>query len=161
MMTLEEYKNHLINFCRHACDNTEVKIKERKSELESKYSDLFLQKVIDDTNDFINDIMNSDTLKYGYCSFPLEDDTTNYISFNLTGGWFTDILFTDLNGRVISKYLLRREFGNYFDIHVRIDEIPFEEDDIVSFYHDYSLYMQGFDRELIIQNKNKYLGIKK
>lgn len=150
MISLGEYKEYLVNYYRHECDNNEIKRQVRNLELSKKYPDELLQKIINDTYAFIKDIFNSPTVKDGYCYFELEEDTTSYISLNITGGGFADTLFTDLQGRMISRHILKKVFGNLFYIDIKEDEIPFETKDefIMSFNYRYSLYMQDFPKNM-------------
>lgn len=146
MLTLEEYKMLLINTYRYEIDNNDAKRKERSISLSKQYGDSYLQKIITDTYEFINDIFSQDTINNGYCSFPLAENTTSYISLNLVGGYYSDTLFTVLNNKIISESILENIFGKKFYIEVEEEEIDFEtnDEDIISFDCIYSLYMQGF-----------------
>ena len=149
MITVEQYKEHLINlsFCGYDC--TDQKLQERKRTLNREYGYDLLQKIVDDTYSFIGDVITDETIEKGYCSFELEDDTTDWISLGLVGGHSSDTLFTDMQGRIISRYIMHQVFGDYLQIDVREDEIPFDTgDDIMSFDYRYSLYMQGFPNNL-------------
>ena len=163
MISLEEYKEYLINYYRYEIDNNESGRDRRRKEISRKYKDELLVKIISDTYDFIKDIFASDTIKFGYCKFDLDMDTTSYISLNICGGGFADISFTDIKGRIISKYILERVFGNQFMIYVKEDVEHRSEDDFVfNIDANYFLYMQGFpenmsDLEKELFGKNKQL----
>ena len=151
MISLKEYKNHLINFYEYEIDNNPNKRNERKIELERKYNNNALKKIIFDTYDFINDIFICDTINHGYCYFELGSDTTSYISLVICGGGCQDTIYTDLKGRNISKYILKNIFGNNFSIEVKEEERLFYSDndlDVVGIDIDYLLYMQGFPRNM-------------
>ena len=163
MISLEEYKEYLINYYRYEIDNNVSGRGRRRKELSRKYGDELLEKIINDTYDFIRDVFSSDTIKFGYCKFDLDMDTTSYISLNICGGGFADISFIDNKGRIISKYILGRIFGNQFMIYVKEDVEHRSEDDFVfGIDANYFLYMQGFpenmsDLEKELFGKNKQL----
>ncbi|MBR1376592.1 MAG: hypothetical protein IJ565_02140 [Bacilli bacterium] len=165
MISLKEYKDYLINYYRYEIDNNPEKRNERQIELSHKYNDDMFLKVISDTYDFINDIFASDTIDNDYCSFELEPDDIVYISLNICGGGFPDIIYTDLKGRKISRYILKNTFGDGFIIEEREEETPFLDDGeigIIGIECDYLLYMQGFPKNMkeIKENlfgKNKQL----
>jgi hypothetical protein len=146
MITLEEYKEYLINYYRYEIDNNDLKREERRKEFITKYSNEYIQKIIDDTYQFIREIFESDTIDYGYYNHHLEDDTTSYISLNICGGGFADTIFKDTNDRCISKYILRKVFGSHFMVYIKDDEIEYETEDpeIMGINCNYSLYMQEF-----------------
>lgn len=149
MISLDEYKKHLIDFYKWEYDNNIVKRQEREKALSKQYNDELLSKIIDNTNDFVIDIFNSETINYGYCKFELEEDTTSYISLKLGGGWPSDRLFTDMRGRLISVYLLHNIFGDQLMIEVITEGYEFTEDDeIFGVDFEYSLYMQGFPKNI-------------
>lgn len=148
MITVEEYKDHLINIYRSEYDNNPEKREERKQILERHYSDEDLQRIISQTYDFIRDVLLSDTLEYGYIKMPVYDDTTDYISLNLVGGYFSDMYIIDDNGRQISEYIINRFFGNQVNLEVREEITEIEEDDVVGLYPEYFIYMQGFPQNI-------------
>jgi len=146
-ITLNQYKEHIINNYHYEIDNSPSKREERKQRLEKIYSDEELTKIIKDTYDFLKDVLNSESVIYdGYSKIPIEEDTTSYISLNLTGGYHSDTLFKDDKGRIISKYIARQFVGDYFYIDVISEEREFEDDDIVGVDVDYYLYMQNFPK---------------
>ena len=49
MMTLEEYKNYLLNVYKYKIDSLPNKVKERENLLKRCYPDEFLNRVINDT----------------------------------------------------------------------------------------------------------------
>ena len=155
MISLEEYKKHLIDNYVHEIDNTNERRAAREEILEKEYGDFQLLRIINDTYSFVMSVLESDTLKHGYYEFPIDYDTTDYINLNLVGGWHSDTLFMDSRKRVISKYILKKVFGNYLDISVREEINEHEEDDIVGFDYDYYIYMQGFPKNLD-EVKEKY-----
>ena len=149
MMTLEEYKNYLLNVYKYKIDSLLNKVKERENLLKRCYPDEFLNRVINDTCEFAKDVLNSETIKYGYCNFEIEEDTSFGIDLMITGGGYSDHLYKDSLNRIISEYILERIFGKSFYINVRCEEIERDcEDDVLSFDYHYSLYMQGFPNNL-------------
>lgn len=149
MISLEEYKKYLIYICRYNIDLCETNIKKREEYLNKHYSDEYLNKIINDTYDFIYQIFESDTVDLGYCSFDTDEDNITGINLNITGGGYSDTIFCDLNGRLISKYILEKIFGKYFSISIKKDIIPFDmSDDIISFNFKYNLYLQGFPKNM-------------
>ena len=148
MISLNEYKNHLINQYRYEIDNTPEKREERRQTLEKKFSDLELQRIIRETYDFIRDILLSSTLKNGYIKIPVYNDTTNYLSLNLVGGYFSDMYIIDDDGRQISEYIINQFFGKRIDFQIREEITEIEEDDIVGLYPEYFIYMQGFPNNI-------------
>ena len=133
--------------------------------LSSRYSDQYLQKIIDDTYSFIKDIFDSDTLKKGYCKFEADENSSSSINLSIHGGGASDSIYIDLEDRNISRYLLKKVFGSYFSIELRTDDIEFNAgDDIYGIKCEYSLYMQGFPKnmdeikeELLEKGKQKTL----
>lgn len=154
MITLEEYKKYLIEYYRYEYDNSIEKRLERTLLLGRKFNDLLIQKIINDTYDLIKEVLDSDEAKNGYCKFELDEDSTSYISLGLVGGYFTDILFKDNKGRIISRYIMQKVFGSYFYIDVTEEEYYFTDEDdfdgvdIIGVDCHYSLYMQGFPNNL-------------
>ena len=151
MITLTEYKRHLIEVHRYPIDNEPENIKHRIESLARQYNDDYLTKIINDTYDFILDVLNSKTISHGYCKFELEEDKTQYISLNMCGGFSSDIIYKDMQDRLISSYIMKLVFGNRFHICVRTDEESFEDEndeDLYGFNVYYSLYMQGFPNNL-------------
>lgn len=148
MITLEEYKNALINVYRYEIDNCEVRKIKREEYLNKHYGDEYLNKIINDTYRVIKTILN--TYESNYYYIDMNDDTTCYISLNLTGGYFSDRLYIDSYGNIISEYILKRTFGNRLSVDLKEDEYDFETDDpdIVSFDYSYSLYLQGFPKNM-------------
>ena len=154
MITLEEYKKYLIDYYIYEYDNNEKKRIERTTLLGREFNDILIQRIIDDTYDFIKEVLDSDEVKEGYCNFELDEDRTSYISLGLVGGYFADTLFRDNKGRIISRYIMQRVFGSQFIIGIKEEEYHFgDEDDIDGVdimgidYHN-SLYMQGFPSNL-------------
>ena len=151
MITLKEYKQHLINQYHYEIDNTPTKREERKLLLESKYSDEDLNSIINNTYLFIKDVLDNAYIEEGfdYYKIPLEKDTTSYISLNQVGGYHSDTLFQDDKGRTISKYIIKQFLGEYFYIDLIEEEREVEtDDDVLSFDHDYYIYMQNFPKKL-------------
>ena len=149
MITLEDYKTYLINAYVHKIDNTEDKILERQKYLGKKYSDDYLHKIILDTYEIIDLICQEKN--NNYYNIKLEENNPKYISLNLTGGWHSDTIYEDVNGNLISEYILKKFFGNTLIVESKIIEYEFdtEDPDILSFDYEYYLYVQGF------KNKNK------
>lgn len=151
MITLDEYKDYLVNWYKYEIDNTEERRNERKEYLNRVYNDDFLQKIIDDTYTFIRQIFDSSTIKKDYCSFPLNNDSPKYISCPyIVGGGFSDIIYIDLDGKFISRYILKYVLGKSLCVSLIDEEIPFDADDedIISFDYMYYLYLQGFPKNL-------------
>jgi hypothetical protein len=146
MISLAEYKKYLIDSYHHEIDNTDAKREERKDELERKYSDFQLLRIINDTYSFVLTVLNSKAEKNRYYKIPIDYDTTDYIDLNLTGGWHSDRLITDPRGRIVSTYILKQVFGPLLDFGVREEFREHEEDDIVGYDVDYYIYMQGFPK---------------
>ncbi len=146
MITLPEYKKHLIESYHHEIDNSATKREERRKELERKYSDFQLLRIINDTYSFVLTVLNSKAEKNGYYKIPIDYDTTDYIDLDLTGGGYSDRLITDPRGRVISNYILKQVFGPLLEFNVREEYHEFEEDGIVGYDPDYYIYMQGFPK---------------
>ena len=155
MISLDEYKKSLVNKYMHEVDNSEEKRQERSIRLSNRYNDVFLQKIIDDSYDFIKDVFSSETIQDGYCYYDLEEDRTSYILLGLSGGWFTDVLITDKNEKIISRLIMRQVFGNQFDLYIKEKNKKNESSD-----NGYSLYMVGFPDNMS-EIKQKLFGKKK
>jgi hypothetical protein len=159
MISLSEYKQHLISVHSWPIDNSKDEIEKRKKIMNDKYPDEYIEKIISDTKDFIYDVLSSETIKSGYFLKEIDDDTTSYIKLNLHGGCPSDTLFVDdTSGRIISEYLMKQVFGSYLSIYVKYDEIEDTSDeDILSYYYRYYIYMQGFP-ENIDEIKESFFG---
>ena len=145
MITLNEYKYYLLNNYKYEIDSLPERVKEREQLLTKFYSDEFLNKIINDTYEFTIDIFNCDTLEYGYCKFEIDNDFSCGIDLMISGGGYSDYLFKDSYGRVISEHILKIIFGDLFCIEIKDDEIEREcEEGVFSFDYNYSIYMQGF-----------------
>lgn len=149
MISLDEYKEYLINYHIFNIDSIEENKNKRTEYLSGHYSDKYLQKVIDNTYDFVKDIFASDTIQDGYCIFDADENSQSSIYLNTHGGYDSDKIFIDLQGRYISEYILKQVFGNYFCIYLKIEEIDYDVDeDIVGIMYQYSLYMQQFPKNM-------------
>lgn len=161
MITLEEYKKHLIEVHRYPIDTLPENIQKRKDNLERKYKDEYLSEIINDTYNFILEVLNYNTIEKGYYNIPIEEDNTKDISLNLCGGYSSDTIFKDDQGRLISYYIMKKVFGNQFYIEVKTEENEFSEEIdevyICGFNIYYSLYMQGFP-DNIKQIKEELFG---
>lgn len=148
MINLEEYKEYLINTYKHQIDNSKEKIKNRQVYLSKYYKDEYLSKIIQDTLHLINILLKLDDTNYYYVKMP--DSNINYISLNLSGGWHSDIIYEDINGNLISEYILKRVIGNYLSIDIKEVEHEFdtEDPDILSYDYEYYLYLQNFQNKL-------------
>ena len=111
MITLEEYKEILANHFIHNQDNNLIKLNVRKKYLSEQYSDEYLNKIISDTYQFIEDVLNNEMTQNDYFSMSLSNDPVGDIFLNLVGGWNSDTLYFDPCGRIISKRILKRVFG--------------------------------------------------
>jgi len=162
MVALDEYKNNLVSSYKWPMDNNKSEIENRKQLLTKKYSDQYLEQIISDTSSFIKDVLCSETLEHGYFISDIEEDTTSYIDLNLHGGYKSDTLFIDSTGRIISEWLMKMTFGSGLITVVQCDEIEdtFDED-ILSYYYRYYIYIQGFDLSKVEQLKKMMLNDEK
>lgn len=144
MITLEEYKEYLINTYVYEIDNSNIKKIERHKKLNKNYQDNYLNKIIIDTYKLINLIL--EVKNNNYYSIKINENNPNYISLNLTGGWHSDTIYEDFNGNLISEYILKYFFGNTIIVETKVEEYEFdtEDPDILSFDYEYYLYVQGF-----------------
>ena len=157
MVTLEEYKDYIINYYRYEIDNSVEKKKQRKVELTQLYGDSFLQRIIDDTYDFLPDLLASETINSGYCEFEIVSDKTKGIFLNISGSFDADTIYFDAKGRMISKYILQSILGNRLEIEIEESNIESEDDDIIGIDYRFYLYIQGFPDNLE-QIKKEILG---
>lgn len=149
MVSLNEYKNYLANTYSWSIDNSEELALKRRKLLELKYGDEFLSKVIGDSYNFAKSVLNSSTINNGYFRDELFDDTTMYINLELHGGWMSDTLFVDSEGRYISKHIIKTIFGRSVLVELRTEEAEREvEDGMFTFDYNYYIYMQGFPENL-------------
>ncbi len=145
---LEDYKDYLVNFYRYESDNSLSRRIKRRKMLSLKYDDFFLQKIIDDTYAFVKDIFNSKAIDVGYCTFLLNEESTQYISLGLIDDGSADSIFIDNQGRMISTYLLKRIFGDTLCMEVHQEEVAFNTKNKVNNNYCYSLYMSGFPKNM-------------
>lgn len=149
MISLNEYKNYLANTYSWSIDNSEELALKRRKLLELKYGDEFLFKVISDSYSFARSVLNSNTINSGYFGNELSDDTTMYINLELHGGWMSDTIFIDSDGRYVSKHIINAIFGRSVLIELRTEEVEREvEDGMFTFDYNYYIYMQGFPEDL-------------
>lgn len=150
MITLEEYKNHLLNNIYEDYDNTPEKYQERLMHLKRDYPDDKLNKIIEDTYSFARDIINNANLDWGVWELDIDEDKIDEINLFLCGGRYSDTIFFDNDGRHISKYILKTLFGKRFLIEINTERIERESDDpdIVSIYERFYLYMQGIPKDI-------------
>lgn len=160
MITLEEYKDELVSVYRYEIDCSEQKKEGRKEYLNQYYYDEYLNKIINDTYQVIHKIVDSSPISY--YNIEMNDDTTSYISLNLTGGFFSDRLYTDIEGNIISEHILKKTFGSSLSVNLQVDEYERNSDDpdIISFDYRFSLYLQGFPKNMENIKKNLF-GISK
>ena len=76
MMSLNEYKNCLINTYSWTIDKSDMLILKRKRVLDKEYGDEFLSKVISDSYDFARSVLDDESINYGYYKSNVLDDTT-------------------------------------------------------------------------------------
>lgn len=160
MITLDEYKDELTSVYYYEMDHSEASKENRKDYLNQYYGDEYLNKIINDTYQVIHQIVDSSPI--GYYHIEMNEDTISYISLNLTGGFFSDRIYTDIEGNMISECILKRTFGSSLTVDLKVDEYERNSDDpdIMSFDYHYSLYLQGFPKNM--ENiKNGLFGISK
>ena len=106
VFNLEYYKEYLISYYRYECDNNENKKLERQRILECNYSDNYLQEIVDNTKEFILNLIDNCSDTFNIIELAKSED---YIFTNCTGGYHPDILMTidDEDKRItISKHLI-------------------------------------------------------
>ena len=76
----------------------------------------------------------------------MSDYNIQYISLNLTGGWHSDIIFKDIDGNLISEYILKKVLGNQLSINIKeiAHEFDTEDPDILSY--DYEYYFRSYGK---------------
>lgn len=171
-ITLNEYKDYLINIYKHEYDNTEYQITKRKNILKNKYKDNYLESIILGTYEFVNKILEmSDDNYHGYINIPLEKrPDIVYINLDLSGGWMSDTIVKDSDNNFYSVHLLKKIFGPFFYIEPceveLIEEIDEELDfEIISEIPLYHLYIQckkeiiDVVKQQISKNKSKTKNI--
>lgn len=159
MITLEEYKEHLINTYKYEIDNSEKKRIKRKEYLSKNYKDKYLNKIIKDTLKITKQIIEYKELNYYFIQLK-EPYLIQPISLNLCGGWHADIIYEDINNNLISEYILKKIFGEKLSIGIKEKEYEFDtgDPDILSFDYEYFLYLQGIkdvDTKKLIKTKKK------
>ena len=91
----------------------------------------------------------SDTIDYGYFKIEVNDDEHLFINLELHGGWMSDTLFVDSEGRYISKHIIKTIFGRSVLVELITEETEREvEDGMFTFDYNYYIYMQGFPNDL-------------
>lgn len=141
-VSLDEYKEYLINTFSYPCDNTEERKDKRREKL-SKISDAYLQDIIDNTYCYAKYLLkkmqqdNQELSDNIYTTVEVEEDFdfTN-IDLGLTGGYHSDKLFqvSFCDQRIfVSKYLLTRILKN-ISIEEDYDVCHSEDGDICCDY---------------------------
>lgn len=134
IFNLNNYKEYLISYCFYDLDNKEERKLERKKILEHRYSDEFLLNVIENTQEFIFNLLES--CQSNYISIEMVKDK-EYIFTNCTFGYYPDVLISisDFNGeKKISKYLLEKFLGKSFKTYFDVNEVEThdeEDEDLV------------------------------
>lgn len=162
MISLEEYKEHLISYYKYEYDNSLEKKEERRNALSKRYSDEYLQKVISDTYDFIKEVLYSEQIKKGTYRLDLFEDSEKDIWLNIVGGGCSDRIFKDEKDREISRYILVHFFRGYnrrFSAEYIVEEKDYDCGDspFVEVYEDYYLKLQSFPQD-IDAIKNEMFG---
>ncbi len=119
MITLDEYKEHLVSVYFWPMDSDEKYVEERRVTLQKRYSDEYLTQIINDTYDFLREALDSETMNSSYRYYRSEEsseDLETHISLGLHGGYGSDILYIDPKGRVISRYVVRQVSDN--QVHI-------------------------------------------
>lgn len=148
-VSLEEYKNYLVNVSKSNYDKTLEKKQDRIEKLNKNYGDELLNKIIEDTYEFAKELVDCETIKSDYCEIELEDDKTFDISLGLVGGRFSDKIYVLDGEKYVSNYIIHKIFGDYFSINLACDEIPFNSgDDIYGINCFYRLHIQNFPDNL-------------
>ena len=111
MITLEEYKSHLLNQYLYPIDRGPERLEKRKKALAKNYSDEYLSRIISDTYEFAEAILNSDFSGNMECEFNVSDIVSRVIDLNVEGGSCADILYLNHLGKIVSDYILRLIFG--------------------------------------------------
>lgn len=143
-MTVEEYKNEIINFYVEPIDETFERLFERRRIFEKRYSEEFISKVISDTYKFI-ELLEKECETY--YRVKVSEEAKSYISLGLFGGRPSDILYHDCFGNIISRKILNRYYKNEVMIEIIDDEYTNEDEinediSIVSYSYDSYIYVQ-------------------
>ena len=129
-LTLDYYKNYLVNYFFNECDNNKEKRMERRRILEKRLSDDFILEVINNTKEFYISLLEKN-IKDGVISFNLTNDL-KYIFTNCTGGYHPDVLFVidELDEeKYISKYLLELCLGKICKTYFDTTEMEYIDDE--------------------------------
>ena len=156
MITLDEFKNMLMEkFLVNENDYIEL--------LEKKYDDGYLQKIIDDTYDFIREILDSEEIKKGYLVLEDMDEYKKYIDelyLDTQDCKMKERLYIVSDDRIISTKIMNYVFGNkmsiYYSEEERWRESEMEDEewwDIV-----YTIKFRGFPVEKLDEIKNNLFG---
>ena len=71
MITVDEYRDYLINWCKYEIDKNDIRKNQRRVYYAANYSDVFLQRIIDGTYSFIKQVLETRILENDYFSLPL------------------------------------------------------------------------------------------
>lgn len=168
LFNVNKYKDYLINWFYYPCDNTPEKKAEREKILEQRYSDEYLEEIVQNTEQFIINFLEiclqEDTT---YIRIPLEFKS-NYIFTNCTGGWHPDVLVpidSIDEGKSVSKHLLHKFFGKDFLIYFDENIIEYcdDEDPDMIIGSSYSIpeFVISGPKELIKEKYEQIKAIKK
>lgn len=167
-ISLEEYKDYLVNTYMHECDNNEFGRNKRRVLLANCYTDTYLESVISGTYNLVNKIFDLSEDNYpGFIEIPLDyEPDIHYLSLNLTGGWMSDTIVRDSDNNFYSLGILRKVFGPMFIIEpskVEFYEEIDEDDDfsIVSEIPSWSFYFQCSKEAIDSAKGNKVLKLTK
>ncbi len=159
MISVSDLKDKIASVYRWGADRGEEKKLERLRLLEQQYPDDKLAEIIENTRLFLIDAINSPTFNHGYVSIPLDEDTTEYIGLNLMGGWFSEKLFTDDKGRLISQTVVESVLGDC-ECDIRYNPYTYEspdDPDVMSEGCDIELYL-GHYKDYIQSAKEELIG---
>ena len=149
MISLQDFKDTITRRYKWGIDSWEHQIKARLDSLERQFTDEQLEEIINNSRLFAIDVINSETAKNGYASFPLNNDTTEFI--NLSGSWISEILFVDHKGRLISKTAVESVLGEDGEFGIKEEMYSIPSPDNPNGYSlgvKHSLYIQGFESYL-------------
>ena len=156
IITLQQYKNDLINKF-----NDRASVTEMGKVLNERYKDELFKNTIIGTYKAVENILYNNDIndEYGYCFIELENENIINISLNVSGGFFSDEIYTDINGNLVSDYILKYIFGEQLSIQFNCDLMPYSTDpDICTYDEHYYLYLSNISKQKIDEIKEKLLN---
>ena len=133
-MDLNEYKNLVASRFVKLSDYASEKYFERRKLIDSLYSDEYLNKIMNDTNELIEVLKNENVDSCKLEVIFVDNNVYETIDLNLESGHSSDIIYNLRDGKKISTELLKHAFGKQICITMNVSEEAYNDAVLNIFY---------------------------